>query len=233
MINRKQRNENGSALIELSAVAWTMPLAAVIAVNVGLLVFGAWTNDAACREAVRAAAQQNNASDARAAALRATANFATSSGSIASSPQLLLTGNNFQFETFADSDGKPQIDKGPFVKVSTRLVAKLPAPLVFGQNGLSDKIIFTQSYTFPILNPDQVDKGIPSFDTSEVDQLAEAQRKAQEEEARLAAENQAAAALAQAQDLAASQDAQASQALSQEQTAAATQSQPQISHSAG
>lgn len=171
------RNDRGSALIELAAVAWVMPVAAIIAVNVGLLVFGAYINDAACRDAVRAAAQQNNELDAKAAALRAIKQFATCSN-VVSSPQVLLTGDNFVFEPFLDQDGKPQTEKGPFVKVSCRLAAKLPCPIIFTASGPSDTVEFKQSYTFPLLNPNQVAKASSEFDHSDVHEETLAQQKA-------------------------------------------------------
>lgn len=164
------RNKKGSALLELAAIAWVMPVAAVIAVNVGLLVFGAYINDAACRDAVRAASQQTNASDARAAALRAIKPFATASN-VVSSPEILLTGDNFVFEPFLDDEGKPQTEKGPYVKVTSRLSAKLPCPVIFTVEGPTDKIEFKQSYIFPLLNPNQGKNSSAEFDYSDLTEL--------------------------------------------------------------
>lgn len=163
------RKASGNTLIELAAVAWIMPLAAVMSVNVGVLVFGNWTNDAACRDAVRAAAQQNNKQDAQVAALNAVKPFATSSDNV-SSPKISFTANDFEFETFADENGKPQMEKGPFVKVTTRLEAKLPAAIVYGDAGFTDKLVFKQSYTYPIINPDQTKGAAPQFDATEFHQ---------------------------------------------------------------
>lgn len=172
------RKQKGSTLIELAAVAWVLPVAAVMAVNIGLLVFGAYVNDSACRDAVRAAAQQNNKEDSRIAAYRALKAFRTATV-LVSSPQILLTGTNFEYEAFPDSEGRPQLEKGPYVKVTTFSNAKLPVPIVFGSTGFTNQIIFKQSYIFPILNPNQIATSKPQFDPSDVSELAEQQAEAE------------------------------------------------------
>lgn len=166
---------NGMSLFELVGLGFVLILVTLMALNVGLLLFAAWLNDNACREATRAAAQQDSVEAAREAARLACQNFVTSAGSIINSPEVLLDKDHFEYETFPDEDGKPQLDKGPFVKVSTRLESRLPAPILFTASGLSNKISFAQTYTFPLIEPgtEDVDDSINENEASSDEDLSE------------------------------------------------------------
>jgi len=144
-------------VIELAAMGFITVLAALISVNVGVLCFAAWSNDSACREATRAAAQRPTANDAKVAAAVVAQQFTSSPGSVVTSPKVLLDGNKFEYQIFPDADGKPQMDQGPFVRVTTQSIARLPVAIIFNGAKLTDTIAFTQSYTFPILTPDTAD----------------------------------------------------------------------------
>ncbi len=50
------------------------------------------------------------------------------------------------------------MDKGPFVRITTRLRSKLMAPVVFNGVMFTDTINFSQSYAYPILNPASSDE---------------------------------------------------------------------------
>lgn len=155
---------SGSSIIELAATGFILSVMAVISLNIGILIFAAWMNDAACRDAARAAAQQSNENNAKAAAVLAAKQFGSDS-SIIAHPVVLFSGDKFSWQTFPDDEGRPQPSKGPRVKVSTSLNTKLPVPLFFnGSVGFTDLIVFNQSYTYPILNPDQDDAGEPEID---------------------------------------------------------------------
>jgi hypothetical protein len=159
------RRTQGSAFVELAATAWMFVVFAYIAVDIGILVWGAWINDTACREAARAASQQNNDNDAKVAAARAVAAFATASN-LVTSPKCWFTAGNWEFEPRLDANGTPQIKLGPYVKCTTRLDMTLPVPIVFGETGFTKYLIFKQSYCFPILNPSQLYKGAPQLPSS-------------------------------------------------------------------
>lgn len=149
----RKSNSRGMSIFEMVGLGFVLVLVALMALNVGLLLFAAWLNDNACREATRAAAQQDTEEAAKEAAKLALTNFVTASGSIVGSPEILLDKNSFEYQVFPDEDGRPQLDKGPFVKVSSKLETRLPAPIILTSSGLSNKITFAQTYTFPLIEP--------------------------------------------------------------------------------
>lgn len=159
-----RRNKSGTALLELVGISFIVIVMALISVNVGVLVFAAWLNDSACRDACRAAAQQGNSQDAQAAAVIACKQFATASGGVVGDPKVDFSASRFEYEIFPDDNGKPQMDKGPYVKVSTTLNSKLPAPVIISNVGFTDLLVFNQTYTFPLLEPDTEDKGDDNID---------------------------------------------------------------------
>lgn len=152
------RKQGASSFVELGAMGFIIPVMAVICVNIGVLVFAAWMNDSACRDACRAAAQQSNEENAKAAAILATKQFAADS-SIIGHPIVLEDAQYFKFQTFPDADGRPQNALGPRVTVSTSLNTRLPCPIIFNGTKFTDLIVFRQSYTYPLLNPDYKDTG--------------------------------------------------------------------------
>jgi hypothetical protein len=148
---RRNRRESGSSFVELAAMSSVMVVVALLSVNICVVLFGAWINDAACRDATRAAAQRIVRADAIAAALAAARTYATASG-LLSRPEVLVDGANFQFETFRDAQGNPQPGKVPFVRVTTRMNVKLPAPVVFYGGKFTGDLTFNQSYIYPLFN---------------------------------------------------------------------------------
>lgn len=154
-----KRKHTGTALFELVGISFIVVTMALISVNIGVLIFAAWLNDSACRDSCRAAAQQGNAEDAKSAAIIACKQFATAAGGVVGDPKVELDPANFTFEIYPDEDGKPQMDKGPYVRVTTSLVSKLPAPIILSDVGFTDLLVFKQTYTFPLLEPDTEDNG--------------------------------------------------------------------------
>lgn len=150
------RQTSGSSIIELGGMGFIISVMAVICVNVGILVFAAWTNDAACRDATRAAAQQSNSENAQAAAVLAAKQFGADTA-IIGHPVVLLDAASFKYETFPDDEGSPQHDKGPRVTVTTRLNTKMPCPFIYNGTKFTDVMAFKQTYTYPLLNPDYKD----------------------------------------------------------------------------
>ncbi len=190
------RRGSGSAFIELACMGFILPLLAVISANVGLLVFAAWTNDAACRDAARCAAEQGNKSDAVVAAACAAKRYATAGG-ILGNPKVLTDDTSFTFEPFFDKNGVPDLAKGPYVTVTTRMNAILPIPMLVSDKGMTRYIVFKQSYTFPLMNPNQQDKNNPMFDPNMAAQ--------EEDHIQKAIDQAAETARAQAEKLAAEQ----------------------------
>ncbi|MBX9567486.1 MAG: hypothetical protein K2X77_01265 [Candidatus Obscuribacterales bacterium] len=159
---KNARNERGSSIVELGAIAFIMPVIMLICVNVGVMVFAAYINDSACRDAARAAAQRSNPSDAYQVANIVVKNHSATCGGLISSLVLLgqdpgpvgtATGSSFEYNSFADpTTGESNIDEGPYVKVTTQLLASLPAPIVFDGASFTNQVKFKQSYIFPIVH---------------------------------------------------------------------------------
>lgn len=149
-MKRSIRKEKGSIILEFVCVAFLLVAVTLIAVDCAICLFAAWNNDAACRDAVRAAAQQPSPDLARQAAVAAAAEF--SGGSLRmTKPVVQFENNQFEYQVYPDAQGVPQRDRGPYVRVTTSAVAKIPAPLsIFGVKML-DEVTFKQSYQFPIV----------------------------------------------------------------------------------
>lgn len=152
MKRKVARKRKGGALVELASIAWLFPVAIMLSLNAALAGFAAWINDAACRDLARSAAQQSTSTKAKAAAERAIKAFATQNN-YCQAPRALLSSPDFVFETFPDQNGKPQLDKGPFVKVATEMEIRLPVPVLFANDGFDSKLKFKQSYTYPLMYP--------------------------------------------------------------------------------
>lgn len=154
----KQRSTTGSSLLELAAVVAFMPLATLICVNLGVVVFAAGINDSACKDAARAAGQRANLQDALDAADAIVGRY--SAGGIFGKPQVVKDACTFELQP--DQEGNPQIGGtpglpgGPYVTIATKSVVQLPAPLVFNGVSLTDKMTIGATYTFPILNPGRI-----------------------------------------------------------------------------
>ncbi len=162
--SRSRRPSNGTALLELVGIAFIVVVMALLSINLGVLVFAAWLNDSACRDACRAASQQGSSESAKAAAVIACKQFATSAGGVVGDPKVLLDSANFEYESYPDTDGKPTVSKGPYVRVTTSLNSKLPAPVILSNVGFTDLLVFRQTYTFPLLEPDATDTGDSEVD---------------------------------------------------------------------
>lgn len=152
------RKQSGSTLIELAAIGFIMPLVAVLCVTVGTTVFAAYVNDSTCRDAARAASQRSNATDAYKVADLVVHSHSQNHGAIVSSLVLLgaapgagdASSKYFEYKTFDDSSS-PSNDDANYVRVSTQLIATLPAPIAFDGKKLSNQLKLKQSYVFPIV----------------------------------------------------------------------------------
>jgi hypothetical protein len=147
----KKRSASGTVIAEFVPATIMLVLVALIAANLGLALFGAWVNDSACRDAVRAAAQQSTSATALAAAKVAVQSY--HSGSWFNGPTVAEDKNAFDYQTFPDKAGKPQRALGPYVTVTTTMQVILPAKIVYHNAKMTDHIDLRQAYTFPIMNP--------------------------------------------------------------------------------
>ena len=166
------RNATGMSSVELVCALVVLVPVALFAVNIGFLALATFINDAACREAARAAAQQRNADAAYGAAVAAVQSFKIAGG-LAGSPQVV----QLQFEYFPNPD-QPDVPlkmrdlkqtptdnlaMAPFVAVTTRLDVGVPAPMIVGLNRVSNHLDLISSYSFPVLNGIDSDPNAPDI----------------------------------------------------------------------
>jgi Flp pilus assembly protein TadG len=127
----------------------------VLALDIGVMILASGTNERACRDAARAAAQATTSASALQAAQAACASHAQNGGYFASPPTVDST--TFLYQDFAATNGvPPQPNTSPFVRVTTQVTVTIPAPIVFmglvkfggpGQNTMN----FRKTYVFPIV----------------------------------------------------------------------------------
>lgn len=116
----------------------------VLAADISLLIFGCSVNDKACRDVVRAAAQQSNANQSLQFAIAEVKNHKTDGFFI--SPIQLISGVNYQ-----DFGGSPPPGQCPYVQATTSVNVTLPAPLYFFGASFTNQVQFSQTYTSPII----------------------------------------------------------------------------------
>lgn len=161
------RKSSASATVELVCGIILLIPVALLALNICFICLGSFINDSACREAARVASQQLTLDGAVASAQAAVKSFALAGGLI-NSPE--IDGVVYYFYTDPDdsenkpisitdlsykvgSNGKPitNVDKGPYAQVVTKLVAQAPAPILFGESGVVEKVVLKNTSTFPLL----------------------------------------------------------------------------------
>lgn len=143
----KFHKSKAQAIIELCLLAVLFVVIATFSLDVGFIVLGAQVNDAACRDAARAAAQGDSYANALALASAAVATHHTD-GYFVSQPAIDTA--DFQYEDFS---GLPPANTSPFVRVSTTANVRVPAPIYFlGQTfGAGGTMQFRRTYFFPIV----------------------------------------------------------------------------------
>src|SRR5688572_14803793 len=118
----RRGRESGLVLIEMAVMLPIFVTITLLCLDAQLVLLAARFNDMACRNAARAAAEASSQSDATSRAKTALRAYKTDNPFL-TSPQL---DGVVIFET---RNGDPLA--GPFVGVTTRVSAKLPAPIVF------------------------------------------------------------------------------------------------------
>lgn len=142
------RGRTGHLSIELASTLCFFSIFAFLCADLGYVLYGAYFNDRACRDAARAAAQTSTLTDAQ-----------KKVDSVLQSHQgnpMFLTGPALSAPiVYQDYGGSPPPQTSPFVTVQTTDTIKLPfAPIVFFDGatfGASGNVSFTQAYTFPII----------------------------------------------------------------------------------
>ncbi len=140
------RSNSGFTAIEIAISSFLIIVFGALIVDLTLLNFAVCTNDAACRDAARAAASTSNLAQAQLAA-QAQLDIHATDGSFISQPVL---GSTFVYN---DYSGSPPTNTSPYVTVSTTITVRVPCPIVFfgAEFGKNGSLIFTRQYTFPIV----------------------------------------------------------------------------------
>ena len=151
-VRKKGKSKSGFACGEFAIACILMVLVAALTSDITLLIFANSLNDAACRDAARAAGQNNNAASALAAAKAQLLMHATD-GKFISQPG--LTSTSAPDFIYNDFTGTPPANTSPYVTVTTSVNVRLPFLLdLFGVDfyGASKHtVLFRRQYTFPII----------------------------------------------------------------------------------
>jgi len=144
----QRRSRSGSLILELTACTFLFTFFAIMAVHVGVMIFGAFVNDRACRDAARAAAQGKTLAQATQLA-SAVLVAHQQANSFLTSPALQTP---IVYQDFGGTP--PNAQTSPYVQVTTTTTATLPfIPINFLTAVFNnDKTaVFSQTYTFPIV----------------------------------------------------------------------------------
>lgn len=143
-----RNRRDGHAAIELICSGFFLFVFAVLSADICVVLFGAYQNDRACRDAARSAAQGQDA---------------VQSTKLAKAALKAHAGDGYYFSdptldraiVYNDFGGTPPAGTSPFVSVSTRTTARVPfSPLRFTADAVfldGGAVTFKQSYTFPIV----------------------------------------------------------------------------------
>jgi hypothetical protein len=140
----RNSNSSGFSFMEVAISSFLVMVLAVVAINISILVFACALNDKACRDAVRAAAQQPTSSKAQNFALASVKNHKTD-GFFISPVQM----TNFNYNDFGGAP--PPAGQCPYVQVTTSVNVTLPAPVIFFGSSMTNHMTFSQIYTSPII----------------------------------------------------------------------------------
>ena len=146
---KEVRAQRGDLVIELTVGCFFLMIFACIAVHVGLLIFGAFMNDTACRDAARAAAQGSTQAQATSLAQAVLVSHKQSANTFVASPVLQTP------IVYQDYGGNPpNAQTSPFIQLTTTTQVTLPIRFFsfLSDMFVSDKnLTFTATYTFPIV----------------------------------------------------------------------------------
>ncbi len=139
------RSARGSSAVELGIAVLVMIAVVAFGLNISMAMIGYTTNDRACRDAARSAAQGATVAEAIERAQRILSTYKN-------------TGNPFfknlaiDSLTYTDFSGAPPAGVSPFVKVVTSASSDIPCPVnIFGNNVFGNSLKFRKQYTFPIV----------------------------------------------------------------------------------
>lgn len=143
------RNGRGHGGIELCCVAIMLVIVTILALDIGLVVTACNTNDRACRDAARAAAQGSDYGTALRLAQAAVASHKMAGSNIFQQPTLDTAAFNY-----IDFGGSPPPNTSPYVDVTTSMQVKVAAPIWYAGtqfNPNNGTLTLLKKYTFPIV----------------------------------------------------------------------------------
>lgn len=145
---RTKRGARGAHTVELACVLIVFAIVAVLCVDIAIICLANSTNDQACRDACRAAAQGKDYATALKLA-QAAIKAHTVTSPYFGTPTLDMA--EFQYQDFG---GDPPPNTSPYVRLATYMTVKVPAPVNFGgakfypNNGTTQ---VRKMYEFPIV----------------------------------------------------------------------------------
>ncbi|MBX9688105.1 MAG: hypothetical protein K2X27_15465 [Candidatus Obscuribacterales bacterium] len=143
-ISSSVRKNSGSMFVEIGAGALVTISMMALALNACFAMLAYGINDRACRDAARAAAQQDTFASASNIARIVVSGFNRNAS--------LMGAIQVDNVTYTDFGGNPPQDKSPFVTVTTHANVKMPAPIeFFGHDIFSGSLPVRKTYTFPIV----------------------------------------------------------------------------------
>jgi hypothetical protein len=121
----KIRTARGTHTVELACVLLVFAVVTILCADIGIICLANSTNDQACRDACRAAAQGSDYGTAL-----KLANAAIKQHKISSPYFGAPTIDMGEFE-YQDFGGSPPPDTSPYVRVATSMTVRVPAPVNF------------------------------------------------------------------------------------------------------
>lgn len=144
-----RRNSHGTMLIDLVFTTMLVSALGAIGANAAVIILACNVNDAACRDAARAAAQTTSAAQALMAAQTQLTIHSTGS-SFVTQPE--LSSSSSPDFIYNDYGGSPPPDTSSYVAVTTTVNISIPAPIMyFGTRFGSGPILYRKRYVFPIV----------------------------------------------------------------------------------
>lgn len=135
-------------MIELGCVMVALAVVSVLSADIGIIMLADSTNERACRDAARAAAQGSDATTALRYAQLAVATHAVNN-TFVTNPTVDPT--TFVYEDYA---GNPPPNTSPYVQVVTSINVRVPAPVVFASakfNPSNGLMTLRKQYNFPFV----------------------------------------------------------------------------------
>ncbi len=145
-----RQSTSGSISFDIALGAFLFITLAAFGLDLTAAMAGAISNDSACRDACRAAAQNTNSVTALAAA-QTQMRVHINDGIVISQPT--LTGTTTPNFVYNDFGGNPPTNTSPYVIVTTSVTVNLPVPVLFFSKVLVNNrtLLFTRRYQFPII----------------------------------------------------------------------------------